>query len=269
MNKSAAKFTLNDAIDTPREAWPQEWKEAFAEIEGRLNYVQSIMSTSAKVISTKINSINVEEIRRREADWQQRQGTVFETLAKSGWTVPYWTTPGELTKLSQLSIDDLDREMVDLYFGNEKELFNRVTGTLKSSVLLQQWMPLLDQSITCILRGEYIVPIPALLTIIEGFLVQMPPSGRPLKDTKLKLILSQIDTSSGVDTITEIWNQVTIFLLELYANSNFQSDPPCSINRHWILHGRGPTNWTAADVLRLLNALATIEWIKDFLSSDN
>jgi hypothetical protein len=43
----------------------------------------------------------------------------------------------------------------------------------------------------------------------------------------------------------------------LFAFASFESTPPKFMNRHWILHGRLATEWTAIDAIKLLNALGT------------
>jgi hypothetical protein len=60
-----------------------------------------------------------------------------------------------------------------------------------------------------------------------------------------------------------MWTSVVLFLDHLFASSDFQSASPAFINRHWILHGRSATEWTEVDVLKLVNALATLHWLFD------
>ena len=51
------------------------------------------------------------------------------------------------------------------------------------------------------------------------------------------------------------------FLDHLFKPSDFEATRPTIINRHWILHGRSATDWTVADALKLVNALATLHWL--------
>jgi hypothetical protein len=51
------------------------------------------------------------------------------------------------------------------------------------------------------------------------------------------------------------------FLSRVFASSDFTQQPPTFINRHWILHGGAPVDWTLSDALRLVNSLTTLVFL--------
>jgi hypothetical protein len=63
------------------------------------------------------------------------------------------------------------------------------------------------------------------------------------------------------DYIAFFWESAIVFLGKLFSPSDFGSDEPSFLNRDWALHGRSANEWNAADALRLLNALSTLEFL--------
>jgi hypothetical protein len=93
---------------------------------------------------------------------------------------------------------------------------------------------------------------------IQSLIIRQKAAPRELKPhSSLKKTQWQDDpTFHGL-----LWMSVVTFLEKLFAYHPFDLPSPTFINRPWILHGRSATEWTAADALKLVNALATLEWL--------
>lgn len=188
----------------------------------------------------------------------------FLHMADCGWTLPDWIDLRELRTLHLKSPEELDRYFVEGFMANGAENLKDLGYTIRGkNPGLSQWHPLIDDIIASIEAGNHRVAIPATLTIMEGYLASAlvkaslttPKVTSPfkvLKDAKWH----EDDTFDAV-----FWKAGILFLSRVFAPSDFTQQPPTFINRHWILHGRAPVDWTLADALRLVNSLTTLEFL--------
>jgi hypothetical protein len=187
----------------------------------------------------------------------------FLYMADCGWTLPDWIDLRELRTLHLKSPEELDRYFVEGFMANGAENLRELGETLKGNPGLSQWHPLIDDIFASIEGGRHRVAIPATLTIMDGYLagalvkasLATPNITSPfkvLKDAKWH----ENDTFDAV-----FWRAGVLFLSRVFAHSDFTQQPPTFINRHWILHGRAPVDWTLSDALRLANSLTTLEFL--------
>jgi hypothetical protein len=187
----------------------------------------------------------------------------FLYMADCGWTLPDWIDLRDLRTLYLKSVDELDRYFVEGFMANDTENLKELGITLKGMPGLSQWHPLIDDIIASIEAGRHRVAIPATLTIMDGYLANAlvkaslasPKITSPfkvLRDAKWH----EDDTFDAV-----FWKAGVVFLSRVFAPSDFTQQPPTFINRHWILHGRAPVDWTLSDALRLVNSLTTLDFL--------
>jgi len=86
---------------------------------------------------------------------------------------------------------------------------------------------------------------------------QLPPEPFPQRP-------GQVEPAKRLHTTSIIWKSTALFLARLFGSSDFASEGPTFLNRHWILHGRRAADWSIADAVRLLNALSTLDWLMKF-----
>lgn len=105
--------------------------------------------------------------------------------------------------------------------------------------------------------------VPSLVSILEGFLAAalVKHASAPKRDIQVVVTLKRAKWHEKGNFNAVFWISVVIFLSHLFAYVPFDSPRPDFINRHWILHGRSATDWTATDALKLVNALTTLEWL--------
>jgi hypothetical protein len=204
----------------------------------------------------------------QRVDWnslQARADVSVLRLAEAGWTVPYWRTPRAVAELSESDPVVADAWFTELYLGSDDGL-TRVAGRLENCSRLAKWQPLMQQTCAAIRRREHLLAVPSLLLMIEGFVAQMADPAKPsqVRDTNLTRLLNQVEPPKRLHTTSVIWKSTAIFLARLFGPSDFASDGPTFLNRHWILHGRCAADWSIADALRLLNALSTLDWLMGF-----
>jgi hypothetical protein len=145
------------------------------------------------------------------------------------------------------------------YFTSES---GRFLLNLRSDVLgstdLADWRNLLEQCFDAYDREQYLIPIPALLSVIEGVMAQKVGKLKPRQVTPQKFAADIEKTTRSGSIAFLVWRSARRVLDKLFASVNFAGPHPGELNRHWILHGRDHTQWTRTDVLRLFNLLAMI-----------
>jgi hypothetical protein len=144
----------------------------------------------------------------------------------------------------------------------EKGELEETAKVLLASAELEKWKNLLGEVFDCFRDGKYRVCIPPLLSILEGFLMESLHKEANVRtnSTKVRDAIVGPKWHEENSFIGVMWLSVVTFFQRLFANSEFDSAAPTFINRHWVLHGRSATDWTAADALRLINALDTLRW---------
>jgi hypothetical protein len=205
-----------------------------------------------------------------KVDWaklKKRQTTAAIRLGKSGWTVAAWMSFADIPALETVDDAEIDSYFVGNYLGGEGKQgeLKPLAARLLSSVPLTRWRGLLEEVFENIENKKYRICVPALLTIIEGYIAESVFQRLRTPRKNLKVVRAIKDgkwhESDSIGAV--MWLSVVTFLEQLFANSDFDADRPNLINRHWILHGRSVTDWTAVDALKLVNAVATLHWLFD------
>ena len=146
---------------------------------------------------------------------------------------------------------------------NDAENLKELGETLKKNSELSQWQPLIDEIIASIRAGHHRVAIPATLTIMEGYLARalVKASLTTAKNVYPFKALKEAKWHEAKTLDARFWKAGVLFLSRIFAHSDFTQQPPTFINRHWILHGRAPVDWTLSDALRLVNSLTTLVFL--------
>ena len=195
--------------------------------------------------------------------WSAKNEAAYLSLAEAGWTVVDWIALPELTEVASKTPFELDEYFTEGFMANDAQNLDELEKDLLKSTDLAKWHSLVDEIFASIRAGRHRVAIPSTLIIIEGFMAQSLVKVSLTTDKNR----SPFKTLEGAgwhleDTFDAVyWKSVVVFLRKLFAFSDFSQKPPEFINRHWILHGRQPVDWTLADALRLVNALNTLLYL--------
>jgi hypothetical protein len=207
--------------------------------------VQPLLDTLAKIDWPKL---------RARMEWS------CERLANLGWTLPMRFAPGQLVELAEQGNTDqqVEQYMLDYFTFESGRFFLDLRGDVLGSANLVGWRALLEQCFDAYDRGHYLVPTPALLSVIEGAVAQ---NAGKLKATQVntKKLAADLEKAAQPDSMDSlVWRSARVVLDKVFASSDFGGPHPGELNRHWALHGRDQTQWTQTDALRLFNLLATI-----------
>jgi len=200
------------------------------------------------------------------ADWNaiiRAHEKPFLYVANCGWTLPDWIGLEELHSFCSRSPEELDRHFVEGFMADDAENLRELGCTLKGIPELSQWHPLIDEIIASIEAGWFRVAIPPTFTIIEGYLSSalVKASLVSAKNTRPVEALSKAKWHENETLDAVYWKAGLVFLSRIFEDSDFTQQPPTFINRHWILHGRAPVDWTLSDALRLVNSLTTLHFL--------
>jgi hypothetical protein len=215
----------------------------------------------------------------KEIDWQQvaanfnaavkQQIEDARTLAAKGWTIPGWMTLPQAHIIFKLTEDELDAFFTEAYTADDFKILNQSFDTLGESPGMAAWRPMLEEIRLNLIEGRFLITVPALLTVLEGFSVKqiLKPSGANTKGTtNLAKRFAELGRHEA-DSIEALpWISNLAFMQNLFANSDFDGDAPKVLNRHWVLHGRTECNWRLADAFRLVNALEMLRWLEELES---
>jgi hypothetical protein len=164
----------------------------------------------------------------------------------------------DMVDLAAMSVDETDAFFENYYTEHEFAALRKVRGELAGRPALAQWKNLLDQCFESFERGDHLIAVPALLTVIEGVVAS---AGSALTRRRVRPVeICVANWGKRGNCVTDaIWYSVSLFVERLFQDASFAQGRPTFINRHWILHGRDSAAWTVADTLRLFNALQTID----------
>ena len=154
------------------------------------------------------------------------------------------------------------------HFNDAKHL-DDLREELMQSLRLGKWHSLLSEIFDSIKARRYRVAVPAALTVLEGFIAHSlnqlalieKTERSPVKRLWKNERLWKNDWHKEEDYDAFFWESAILFLGELFSPSDFGGDEPSFLNRHWALRGRSANEWTAADALRLVNALSTLDFL--------
>ncbi len=182
-------------------------------------------------------------------------------LARLGWITPIWIRGNEAESL----LGDGDPDAVDAafveYFSNDGfSRYERLVRELPSA-RNRQWAELIRQMDTAYRRGDHAIVVPAAFVVLEGVLTHGQDNGPNLRDIVGRRVPGPPE---GYSLHRVMWLAASELIGGLYAHHDFDDDPPPTLNRHWILHGRAASDWSQADSLRLLQAC----YVASYLASN-
>lgn len=181
-------------------------------------------------------------------------------LATFGWTVPMQMSLRQMLEiLKETDADAIDKYFLTFYHQGYGDPPLRNLQGISRSPLLSRWGALLEQCFENYGRGQHLICIPALLTVLEGAIAV--PEGAMFVNSPQRRALFAAKVEEGGDLEGTVWDSLRIFFDNLYQNSDFAGARPSNLNRHWILHGRDEPDWRRADALRLFHTLFTLSSI--------
>lgn len=210
-----------------------------------------------------------------EIDWEKagkRWLELAEKLAQKGWTVPLNMGISEMFDILELnSRYKIDKAFEEFY--SKEENYIKVKEELLKNEFLHEWKELLEQCFENFEKGNYIITIPSLFTVIEGFAHKLiyprykhyeEPNEKqpPSLSRKYTIVRQEVESTSAQ---LALYASAHVFIRKAFQFERFDAKRPSLINRNWVLHGRdNPSQWRKIDSIRLINTISTLTAL-DFL----
>lgn len=183
--------------------------------------------------------------------------TIIESAGNNGWSIPMSI---KLSMLEPLRGKENNVEVFDTFFVEyySDKNFKLLVKHVNNSRISEVQKGLFNDCVDAYEDGKYLLCINGLMPILEGILSQF--GGDPTDVRMMKICKYNMDKTENENKLINhlVWVSSYSFVSNLYKKSDFTSDEPTILNRHWILHGRTNTVWKAEDCLRLFNAIYTI-----------
>lgn len=245
--QSAKLLSLSSLLDFTPDADPHQRRAAM------MQHLAELMAAQSTAMKVWADSYPFTDLTPLYKDGAAR-------LAKFGWTVPMQMGLRQMLEiLKETDADAIDKYFLNFYHQRYGDPPLRDLQGISRSALLSGWRALLEQCFDNYARGQHLICIPALLTVLEGAIAV--PEGAMFVNSPQRKALFDEKIEEGGDLGGTVWDSMRIFFDNLYQNSDFAGARPSSLNRHWILHGRDEPDWRQADALRLFHTLFTLSSI--------
>lgn len=191
--------------------------------------------------------------------WEAQVIVDSRKLGQMGWTLPMW---GEVSLARRLvdgsrTAEEIDQMFVEAYAENDGQQYREMVSGILAVDSLQKWAPLIEECDFAFQNKKYLIVVPSLITILDGFLAAL--DGKLDGPTRPIRIVSQ---RLRPEVTGFVESSVHGFISQVFVDHKFSNDRRPLINRHWVLHGRDDPKWTESDCLRLFQALETMAHLK-------
>lgn len=181
-----------------------------------------------------------------------------ETFGHFGWAFPLDMEPRDYVRLAEhaTNADTVDAAFLKYYTDRDSVAYTRLIGSLIEEPGLLQCRGFLEEVQQSYDDGRYRVCVAALLPMLDHIAQRTWDAPLSIQGKAHKSLERKIGVLP--DSLTDyLWRSLRAFVNQVFVRST-KSKPPV-LNRHWILHGRGISDGTQVDCLRLLQAIRLLE----------
>jgi len=184
---------------------------------------------------------------------------VVSKLSVEGWTLPAELSIYAIKTIANTSeLDDVNSFLKWFFTTEDFKKTKDMIIDIKSSPIKEGLKNLIDQCWQAFKNQLYAVCATSLLSVVEGVLSEFSDDKQDIR--MMKVCQKKVDTfpTTGSTIQKHVWISYNSFIRNLYQPSDFSSDEPNTINRHWLLHGRSDFEIDDLDCIRLFNAVQSL-----------
>lgn len=188
-----------------------------------------------------------------ESEYRQ----MIESIAQSGWTIPLSI---DIRRFGELQAIAKDNEALDQFFENfydDKEL-KAICRKVRNAIPNEAQKSIFEECVNAYNANLYSVCQTTLLTVLEGFISSFGDNPEDVRVMRICRFQAEEEQKKGKKIKSLCWLSIYEYISNLFQKSNFSTDEPEDINRHWIIHGRTGKVADKIGCLRLFNALSTM-----------
>lgn len=281
LNKKAKSFKVNDNLDkTIEEVFPRSnMLDYFKVFSDSMAEFGTAIKNSTKQIADA--NRNISKVFEEHRDIFKGIGDFFNSIPRGEDALNImsnnsrlgWTLNGDMPILFYLdhnligmSNREID-EVFTLYYTDESNYQEMKKSILENIDL--RWKTIMADVFNLYEENRYRVCIPLLVSIFEGEVANLMDTKSYGKNLKKELKRASDKVEEGFILNIEISSLRVYYEEHLFNDKRFSEERGYQINRHWVQHGRdNPELWTKTDALRLLNAISTIQFLKEHIRND-
>lgn len=183
-----------------------------------------------------------------------------DKLEGEGWTLPTELGIYAINIIGKTDeISDINKFLVEFFSMNQYERLDNMVKKILESPIEAGLKKLIEECKFAFENKKYAICADSLISAIEGILSTFWDNKSNTK--MMQICKSKVDElANETEHITKkyLWISYDKFIRKLYEKSDFATDEPSFINRHWLLHGRSAYEIDEIDCLRLFNAVSSI-----------
>lgn len=167
-------------------------------------------------------------------------------------------TPSNFSDAFLNTNEHIEGFFLEYYSMNNGENLELLIAEIKKDNSITKWLPLIDDCYVAYRNGHKMVVVPALIAVIEGIQSQKIGILRTGQTKMIAPTRTKANQAHPTEIDSILWKSVLAVTEKLYMPSNFASEKPDFINRHWILHGRDSSEWGDIECIRLFNYIGSL-----------
>jgi len=186
-------------------------------------------------------------------------------IADCGWATADWMAPGYVAGFARSPYKEIDAYFVERYLGGAtfKGRLKFTADELLASPQLKMWKPLLRQTFECLQAEKYIISVPALISVIEGFASKSLINALNHPRSRVRSNKGSENTKwrmkQAIDGL--FWSSAILLVNHMFADVRYNRAGSSFENRHGISEDLSQIKWNRVDAAKLVNALATLHWL--------
>lgn len=182
---------------------------------------------------------------------------MIESIAQSGWTIPLSI---DIRKFDELRTIAKDNEALDRFFEtfyNSREL-KFICRKIENAIPNEAQKSIFKECVNAYNTNLYSVCQTTLLTVLEGVISSFGDNPEDVRVMRVCRFQAEEEQKKGKQIKSLCWLSMYEYISNLFQKSDFSTDEPENVNRHWVIHGRTEKIADKIGCLRLFNALSTM-----------
>lgn len=166
------------------------------------------------------------------------------------------------------STENVNNVVLSYYLEDNKSNLNRLICRCEHASQIEPYKELFSQVITAYKLKHYHLACIGLFTITDGLLSYITQQETPNYKKRLETIKGKIDKHTPLSEFDK--RAICIYIAientnnTIFSDSDFHTDEPDEINRHWTLHGRTSKQFCELDFIKVLLWVDALIILDDF-----
>ena len=171
-----------------------------------------------------------------------------------------------------LNTNDVDKEVEKYYSEDDCKQLYSLIERCKKQLQDSNNFELFCQSIGAYQNNYYQIACLGMFTVTDGIISDVSQQDISSFKKRLNKIKDEFDETASLEPLDQkIWcvlKALEKIDISIFADSDFRSNEPDCVNRHWTLHGRSTRKFLFTDVIKVLLWIDALLFIENFNASE-